>query len=116
VAPRIVRAEESAQHRLHLLSNAFKYRHPDRSPVVELHCYNKDSVVVLEVQDNDLGLIQSQQAQLFVLFWRLHDHVADTGIGLYMVKHLVQNTGDTITVQSQVWEGTTFTITLPSKD
>jgi signal transduction histidine kinase len=81
-----------------------------------LHCYNKDSVVVLEVQDNDLGLIQSQQAQLFVLFRRLHDHVADTDIGLYMVKHFVQNTGDTITVQSQIWEGTTFTITLPSKD
>jgi signal transduction histidine kinase len=98
-----------------LLSNAFKYRHPARPPVVELRCYDKGGVVVLEVQDNGLGLTPDQQAQLFGLFRRLHDHVAGTGIGLYMVKRLVENAGGTIFVQSQIGEGTTFTLTLPSQ-
>jgi signal transduction histidine kinase len=69
--------------------------------------------VVLEVQDNGLGLTESQQGQLFGLFQRLHDHVPGTGIGLYMVKRLVENAGGTIAVQSQIGEGTTFTISLP---
>jgi signal transduction histidine kinase len=98
-----------------LLSNALKYRHPARPPVVELRCYDKESAVVLEVQDNGLGLTLGQQTQLFGLFRRLHDHVTGTGIGLYMVKRLVENAGGTIAVQSQIGAGTTFTITLPRK-
>jgi signal transduction histidine kinase len=70
---------------------------------------------VLEVQDNGLGLTPGQQTQLFGLFRRLHDHVTGTGIGLYMVKRLVENAGGTIAVQSQIGAGTTFTITLPRK-
>jgi signal transduction histidine kinase len=99
-----------------LLSNALKYRHPDRPPVVELRCRRTEDAVVLEVQDNGLGLTEGQQAQLFGLFQRLHDHVPGTGIGLYMVKRLVENAGGTIVVQSQVGEGTTFTVTLPGPE
>jgi signal transduction histidine kinase len=99
-----------------LLSNALKYRHPARPPIVVLRCHSTRTAVVLEVQDNGLGLTDNQQTQLFGLFQRLHDHVAGTGIGLYMVKRLVENAGGTITVQSQIGEGTTFTITLPGNE
>ncbi|MVN78826.1 PAS domain-containing protein [Hymenobacter sp. HMF4947] len=95
-----------------LLSNALKYRHPARPPVVELRCRSTSGTVVLE-QDNGLGLTEDQQGQLFGLFQRLHDHVAGTGIGLYMVKRLVENAGGTIAVQSQIGEGSTFTVSLP---
>lgn len=98
-----------------LLSNALKYRHPTRPPLVALRCRRTRGTVVLEVQDNGLGLTMDQQSQLFGLFRRLHDHVPGTGIGLYIVKRLVENAGGTITVQSQVDEGTTFIITLPDK-
>ena len=96
-----------------LLSNALKYRDLTRPCLVQLRCRSTDDVVVLDVQDNGLGLSEDQQAQLFGLFRRLHDHVPGTGIGLYMVKRLVENAGGTIAVQSQLGEGTTFTITLP---
>jgi signal transduction histidine kinase len=99
-----------------LLSNALKYRHSARPPVVELRCRRTGGAVVLEVQDNGLGLTEGQQSRLFGLFQRLHDHVPGTGIGLYMVKRLVENAGGTIAVQSQVEEGTTFIITLPSPE
>jgi signal transduction histidine kinase len=99
-----------------LLSNGLKYRHPARPPIVVVRCHSTGPAVVLEVQDNGLGLTDIQQTQLFGLFQRLHDHVAGTGIGLYTVKRLVENAGGTITVQSQIGKGTTFTIILPGNE
>ncbi|SMB81424.1 PAS/PAC sensor signal transduction histidine kinase [Hymenobacter roseosalivarius DSM 11622] len=98
-----------------LLSNAVKYRDPDRAPRVRLRCRSEENgPVVLDVQDNGLGLTDDQQGKLFGLFRRLHDHVEGAGIGLYMVKRIVENAGGTIAVQSTPGVGTTFTITLPA--
>ena len=98
-----------------LLSNALKYRSPDRPPRVALRCRSaEDRTVVLDVEDNGLGLTDAQQGQLFGLFRRLHDHVDGSGIGLYMVKRIVENAGGSIAVQSTPDVGTTFTITLPA--
>jgi len=97
-----------------LLSNALKYRHPARPPVVQLRCYHKGPAAVLEVKDNGLGLTPDQQSKLFTMFRRLHDHVAGSGVGLYMVKRMIENAGGTITVQSEPDVGSTFTVTFPT--
>jgi PAS domain S-box-containing protein len=98
-----------------LLSNAIKYRAPDRPLVVRLTCAPAaGGHLVLKVQDNGLGLGQEQQARLFQLFQRLHTHVEGTGLGLYMVKKIVENAGGTITVASQANTGTTFTLSFPA--
>jgi PAS domain S-box-containing protein len=96
-----------------LLSNAIKYQHPDRRPAIRLQAARTDGAVELTVQDNGLGLSEQQQSQLFGLFRRLHTHVEGTGVGLYMVKRIVENAGGTITVRSQSGVGTTFSIRLP---
>ncbi|OGX91016.1 hypothetical protein BEN49_21415 [Hymenobacter coccineus] len=96
-----------------LLSNAVKYRHPDRPAVVHLRAHGSASQAVLEVQDNGLGLDERQQAQLFDLFKRLHSHVEGSGVGLYLVKRMVENAGGRIAVQSQLDVGSTFTVWLP---
>ena len=96
-----------------LLSNAVKYRDSARVPVVQLRCYRHSTAVVLEVQDNGLGLDAFQQGKLFQMFVRLHDHVPGSGIGLYMVKKIVENAGGTIAVHSQPGVGSTFAVTLP---
>ena len=98
---------------LNLLSNALKYRHPARPPQVQLHCYPAGSHTVLEVQDNGLGLTPAQQAKLFGLFQRLHDHVEGSGIGLYMVKKIIDNAGGRIEVESQPEVGTVFRVYFP---
>jgi len=95
-----------------LLSNAVKYRHPDRPAVVTLRAACIGSQLELVVQDNGLGLDAPQRQRLFSLFQRLHTHVEGTGVGLYMVKRMVENAGGTITVQSELGIGTTFTVTL----
>jgi PAS domain S-box-containing protein len=98
-----------------LLSNAIKYRVPGRPVVVQVRCSQAlPSYMVLEVQDNGLGLTEAQQGELFRLFRRLHDHVSGSGVGLYMVKKMVDNAGGTLTVNSQVGVGSTFTVTLPT--
>jgi signal transduction histidine kinase len=96
-----------------LLSNALKYRAPNRPAQVQVRAAQTEAGVVLTVQDNGLGMSEVQQRQLFGLFQRLHTHVEGTGVGLYISKRLVENAGGTITVQSQLNEGTTFTVTLP---
>ncbi len=96
-----------------LLSNALKYRHPDRAPLVQMRARLAGDFAVLEVQDNGLGFDVGREAQLFAMFQRLHTHVEGSGVGLYMVKRLVENAGGHITVASTVGEGTTFTVTLP---
>jgi len=97
-----------------LLSNAIKYRAPDRPALVQLRCrHTTPGYLTLEVQDNGLGLNKWQQSELFRLFRRLHDHVSGSGVGLYMVKKMVDNVGGTLSVQSQPGVGSTFTVTLP---
>ncbi|MDO7845082.1 PAS domain-containing protein [Hymenobacter sp. M29] len=96
-----------------LLSNAVKYRAPDRAPVVHLRTRCTAHQLVLEVQDNGLGLDAAQQGKLFQMFKRLHTHVEGSGVGLYMIKRLIENAGGTIAVQSQLGVGSTFTVTLP---
>jgi signal transduction histidine kinase len=97
-----------------LLSNAVKYRAPDRPAHVLLRCRPVAGRILLEVQDNGLGLSDLQQGELFRMFRRLHTHVAGSGVGLYMVKKMIENAGGTLTVQSQLGVGSTFTVSLPT--
>jgi PAS domain S-box-containing protein len=96
-----------------LLSNAIKYRHPERPLEIAIRCYNQDTATLLEVQDNGLGLTPEQQGKLFGMFRRLHAHVPGSGVGLYMVKRILENAGGSIAVQSQSDIGTTFTVSFP---
>jgi signal transduction histidine kinase len=97
-----------------LLSNALKYHHPARKPHVRVAYRAKEAYQVLEVQDNGLGLDLSQeQAKLFAMFQRLHTHVEGSGIGLYMVKRMVENVGGHIEVASTLGLGSTFSVYFP---
>ena len=93
-----------------LLSNALKYRHPNRPARICIRSWAEDNYAVLTVQDNGLGLNMDNKDKVFAMFERLHDHVESSGIGLYMVRRIVENAGGRIEVASQLGEGTTFTI------
>jgi signal transduction histidine kinase len=96
-----------------LLSNAVKYHSPDRTPHIDVRAHVREGYTVLEVHDNGLGLAPAHLPRLFTMFQRFHDHVEGTGIGLYMVKRMVENAGGRIEVHSQLGAGTTFFVFLP---
>jgi signal transduction histidine kinase len=97
-----------------LLSNALKYRHPDRPPHVRLTCRTQNGYWCLMVQDNGLGLTAAQQAALFALFRRFHNHVDGLGLGLYTVKKIAENLGGRVEVQSELGVGSTFQVYVPT--
>ncbi|QHT68452.1 PAS domain-containing protein [Rhodocytophaga rosea] len=93
-----------------LISNAIKYRSPDRRAQICLATYEENGRVILKITDNGLGLSASQQQNLFTMFKRFHNHVEGSGIGLYMIKRMLENNGGTIEAESVLGEGTTFTV------
>ncbi|WP_201981266.1 ATP-binding protein [Hymenobacter rubidus] len=99
---------------LNLLSNALKYRHPDRAPHVQVRTYRVGDCPVLEVKDNGLGMnLDRYGSELFHLFRRFHPQAGEgTGVGLFLVNRLVQSQGGHIAVESQEGRGTTFRVYL----
>lgn len=96
-----------------LVSNAFKYHDPARPARVVVRSRVEAPYLVLEVQDSGLGLDLTREQQLFTMFRRFHTHVEGSGVGLYMVKKMVENAGGKIGVASKLGQGSTFSVYLP---
>ncbi|WMJ73940.1 CheR family methyltransferase [Cytophagaceae bacterium ABcell3] len=95
-----------------LLSNAIKYRSPKRTPEVIITSSKTEEYCMISVQDNGLGISKNKQDKMFSMFRRFHDHVEGTGIGLYMVKRIVENGGGRIEVESEPGKGAIFRVFL----
>jgi PAS domain S-box-containing protein len=93
-----------------LLSNAIKYQSPGRECLVWLYTRLEEPHVVLGVKDNGLGISQRHREQLYTMFKRFHDHVEGSGIGLFMVKRIIDNAGGKIIVESQEGSGSEFKV------
>jgi signal transduction histidine kinase len=91
-----------------LLSNAIKYRSLDKTPEVNISTIEEDGHIRLTVADNGLGIRSDQQHKLFNMFKRIHTHVEGSGIGLYIVKRIVENNGGRIELNSEVGQGSAF--------
>ncbi len=91
-----------------LLSNALKYRSAKRPLLIRISCQQQGDYLVLSVQDNGLGMSHADTSKIFGMFKRLHDHVEGSGIGLYIVKKIIENAGGKIEVESQPDQGSTF--------
>lgn len=93
-----------------LISNAIKYRSPDRPLHVRISCTTQDDYLIFRVADNGLGMSLKDKQSLFTMFRRFHSHVDGSGVGLYIVKRIVDNAGGKIEVESTAGEGSTFTV------
>lgn len=95
-----------------LISNAIKYRSPERHPKILVKLETSDGKTCLTVSDNGLGISADKQENIFTMFKRYHDHVEGSGLGLYLVKRMVNNLHGTIKVDSVEGAGSTFTVIL----
>lgn len=93
-----------------LLSNAIKYKHPNRYPEIYLKTQSVEGYILLTVEDNGLGIEETDKEKIFTMFKRMHTHVEGTGVGLYIIKRIIENNGGFIKVDTQVDKGTTFKV------
>ncbi len=93
-----------------LIGNAIKYKSPDRNPVVTIKTERISDHIVLSVQDNGLGLGEGKIRDIFTKFTRRHSHVEGNGIGLFLVKKIMDNAGGEIIIESELGKGSTFKI------
>lgn len=99
---------------LNLINNAIKYNHP--GGWVEVTLKPETKVVLLIVRDNGRGIPPEGLKLLFDRFYRVPDQdgrVVGTGLGLAIAKKIVENHGGSISAESQLGEGSTFSVELP---
>jgi signal transduction histidine kinase len=95
-----------------LIENALKYSPADGSVRIDSEVAGRDAV--LRVSNSGPELTPSQQARVFDLFYRVEGtRGRGRGIGLYIVKMLVEAQGGRVTVESGKGLGTTFSVYLP---
>ncbi|QNF34305.1 GAF domain-containing protein [Adhaeribacter swui] len=94
-----------------LMSNAIKYRSPERAPVVTIKSWLANERIYIAVSDNGLGMNLAKMGdKLFGLYKTFHRHENAKGLGLYLTKMQIEALGGTIEVASELNKGTTFTV------
>jgi PAS domain S-box-containing protein len=97
---------------LNLISNSIKYAHPGRAPIINITCQMHDGRKQLVFSDNGRGFDnKANEANVFALYQKFHTHTDSKGIGLYLVYNHITSLGGSISVDSTVNKGTTFTLT-----
>lgn len=100
-----------------LLSNAIKFLGDQPEPRISIRAAREGRFVRFEVADNGVGIDPSYQDKIFVIFHRLRDvDVEGTGVGLAIVKKIVEQAGGVVSVQSAKGAGAVFSFTWPIDD
>lgn len=97
-----------------LISNALQFRHATRKPHVQVRCTWQNKMLGIEVEDNGQGISQTQQSNLFQMFYRGSAQSTGNGLGLYSVKKAVQVLNGVVSLSSEEGVGTCVRITLPN--
>ena len=114
--PRIVIDREAmAQAVSNLLDNAMKYSREVKRLAITAE--RRGAALAIEIEDHGIGIPRAEQTKIFEKFYRVgnglvHD-VKGSGLGLSLVKHIVEAHRGTIAVESEAGKGTRFTILLP---
>ncbi|QWX85507.1 GHKL domain-containing protein [Cellulophaga sp. HaHaR_3_176] len=98
-----------------LLDNAIKYMGDQKQPVIYIKAQENGEKTQFSVLDNGSGMDERSLKKLFTPFERFHSNVKGTGLGLYMIKEIIESHNGIIYAESEGKEkGTTFTVILPN--
>jgi PAS domain S-box-containing protein len=98
---------------MNFLTNAVKYRHPDRTPEVWINTNKDGDYCIIRFEDNGIGLdLKRYGDRIFGLYQRFHNHVEGKGMGLYLVREQIRANDGKIEIDSEVGKGTVFRVYL----
>lgn len=97
-----------------LVSNAIKFSSHNRNPEILITTHREDNYLVISVKDNGIGIDPSNHKDIFSKFFRIDKSFEGSGVGLHLVKSLVEKAKGKLEVESQLGIGTLFKIYLPS--
>jgi PAS domain S-box-containing protein len=96
---------------LNLMSNSLRYCDPIRQLKISISSKKVGNETIITFKDNGIGIdLERNKDKVFGLYQRFHDYPDSKGLGLYLVKSQVESMGGTISIDSTVGVGTTFTI------
>ena len=97
---------------INLLTNASKYRHPERRLIIKISTKIEGKSVCLSVEDNGLGIEPKYQKRIFRIFERL-EHGEGTGVGLTIVKKIMDKHNGHVALLSEKGRGSQFQLIFP---
>lgn len=95
-----------------LISNAIKFRSIDRRPEIFITTENEKKFIVITVKDNGTGIEASKHSSIFSKYYRIENSIEGSGIGLYLVKEIVTNSGGKVELKSTPGKGSEFRVYL----
>lgn len=96
---------------INMLTNAIKYRSPERRAVMKITSWREHGFIRLDFEDNGLGLdLKKYGGKLFQMNKRFHAGTEGKGVGLFIIKSQVEAMGGKVVVESEPGKGTTFSI------
>jgi len=99
-----------------LIGNAIKYNSQKRQPFIEIECKERANFYEFSVRDNGIGIDSADHERIFEVFQKCaknEESSNGTGVGLTIVKKIVEHHGGTVWVESKLDKGATFYFTLP---
>ncbi|MBF2708742.1 PAS domain S-box protein [Flavobacterium soyangense] len=94
-----------------LISNAIRYKHPQRKPIITINLQKENDKDVIEISDNGIGIdLKKHGNKIFGMYKTFSNNSDARGIGLFITKNQIDAMGGIITVDSVVNVGTTFKI------
>jgi PAS domain S-box-containing protein len=111
--PKVIANETRMQQLFqNLLSNAIRYNDKEKGKI-EVDFSRKDGMYLFWIKDNGIGIEEAYLEKIFGMFQRLENDESSSGVGLSIVKRVIEQYGGTIWVESELGKGTTFFFTLP---
>ena len=99
-----------------LIGNAIKYCSEKRQPYIEIECKDRKNVYEFSIRDNGIGIEPADHERIFEVFQKCsknEENSNGTGVGLTIVKKIIEHHGGTVWVESKLDKGATFYFTLP---
>lgn len=114
----VIKADEAQMVQIfqNLIDNAIKFRGKE-PPVIHISAKQEESDWIFWVKDNGIGIDPRYFDRIFLIFQRLHNRnkYPGTGMGLAIVKRIVESYGGRVWIESELQKGSTFYFTIPKK-